>query len=241
VLTVPPWFGHEQREALRAAAERTHLHVHRFVLDALAAAIHLDPRGKTTLGIVDVGARGVSAALIAAERRRVKLLGVHGEAGTGGEEIVEELMAASGIAASGGDRALLRQGCALLAEDLAHAAEISHEIALSNGPRRITAARWELDLLLAPIAEALAHACAATLRDRVVEKAYVAGGMMAHSALRDAVARRWGRVDELPAGAAALGAARAASLLRDGALFIDDGEPHLARTVAPSSLPPGLG
>jgi hypothetical protein len=240
VLAVPAWYGPEQRVALLGAAERAHLHVERFVLDTVAAAVFVDAR--CTAGVVDAGAGGVSAAVVRGGHRCATLLGAHGDTACGGEEIVEEVMAASGIKATGADRERLRRASADLVAELATASELSCEVPLSSGAARLGAARWELELLLGPLADRIAHACAEAARELPVERAYVFGGMMEHEVVREAVARRWGEVETLPAAAPVLGAALVAAIVGGRAdRALDDGEAQRSRTLAPSSLPAGIG
>ncbi len=136
VLAAPAWLGEGGRAALVGAARRAQMALPVLVTDVVARALTLamTATSETRAAIVDLGAGGVSVAIVSIGWRRVDVLGVAGDGSLGGADL---------------DAAIVRTLLASLPADLAATAR-SPDYALAL---RSLAEAMKRDLSLADVVE----------------------------------------------------------------------------------------
>jgi hypothetical protein len=250
VVTAPAWLGPQGRAALVASARRARLPPPLVMTDVVARAVHLaaSANTETRAAIVDVGAGGVSAAIVSIGWWRVEVLGVAGDGAFGGADVDAALRRSillrlpssiAEIAARPDYTLALRSLAESVKRDLAHADPVPVPVPFlrdpSGDPVAVSLHRVALaaplrelgERIRAVVAEALR---AASLPASAVRQLHAAGGMVRVPEVLAAIEASCGRRALLRLGpdSAACGAALRAALV--------DGEVDLLLTEG--SAPP---
>lgn len=247
VITVPCWYESKERDVLALAAKSAHIEVRRFIRDAVAtglwmAVAHGD-RGR--IAVVDVGAGGVSVALVTATESSVRLEASAGSSALGADDVDAELMESVLARASRHERELVRQACHGIKRELLMGDQVSRELVSGNEPKTITIDRWQLDLVLARVASLIHDLCKQALSEAGwqtgdVARAYATGGLSHFRPVTKQVGNSFGVAAQRPpedSAAPTLGAATQAALLtrKLAGPELDDGERPPRRS---SLIPP---
>jgi hypothetical protein len=230
VLAAPPWLGPGGVAALRAAATAARLTVDRVLAEATAIALALPLSQKPVeqvVVIVDVGAGGISAAVLKVSSKEIVALGASGDDHVGGDAVDRALVRLfredlGGRAPAGAGVAEVLRGLAeTMKRDLSEAPEASAVASILPGAPALALDRERFEPLLRDLCEridaAIAHALdeAGVTADQAAA-AYAAGGMAQVPAVRAQIERSLGRRALLlhpSRGTLALGAATFAGML----------------------------
>lgn len=258
VLAAPAWLDASGRAALLAAARRAELPFPVLVTNVVARALVLasTANAETRVALVDVGAGGVSAAIVGVGWRRVDVLGVAGDGSFGGvdvdaaiaEAVIARLPREAARAAAGPELAIALRGLAeRINRDLSVTSSVEALVPFLRDARGepvvVSVDRAAMDPAIETlaghvervVAEALRHALLPASAVRVV---HATGGMARVAAVRQAIERALSRratLGHLGPESVACGAALRAAML-DGAvdLVLEEADPR----VRPSSVPP---
>ncbi len=246
-IAVPSWFGEPQREALLRAAAHARLRVRRFVPCGVAAALWAAQEQKLRgrVAVVDVGAGGIDVAIVHIQPSELRLLGSHGSAMRGGDDVDGELLATAVADPDRRTAELVRQACESLKRELSTTESASREVRGVQGdaPLVISAERWELGFLVGALETELEEVISKALADAAVETEDVeavlaVGGMASLASIRAKIGSCFGRAAPEASGShsVAQGTALLASGLEGQALDlrVSDGE----RPIKAVELPP---
>jgi hypothetical protein len=247
VLVVPAWYSHRQRDALASAARAAQLGVLRLVQDTVASALWMasahGERGK--LAIVDAGAGGVSVALLSARDGSLHLEASRGSADLGGDDIDHELCVTLPRRPTPAQRERVLAACERVKRELATSESAREELVFERDRTTVSAERWQLDLMLEPLAQLVERLTTAALADAgwragELDRVFATGGMSGYAPIRQRIRRSLGADAERPPGGlecAVTGAALQAAVLalKSTGLELDDGE---RRPRGDSTAPP---
>lgn len=123
VVTVPAYFGEDQRRATQAACEIAGLHVERIINEPTAAALAYgfgNPQSEAKLVVLDLGGGTFDVSVLEVTDGIIEILASAGDARLGGEDFVELMMEHCG------KRILETEGV-----DLSRAADLSAKLRLA--------------------------------------------------------------------------------------------------------------
>lgn len=219
VISVPAWFLDDERRALLDAALRASLEGAELILDptAIAATTLRTHRGRQVIGVVDVGAGGVSVGFFQTGHGEVQLLGAAGEE-SGGEAadellsrvVLAEIERSGSVARDPATAEMLRQAVEKMKRTLGDQERVVVPIELE---------RARVAEVIEPVLDRLEVACfraseSAKVSVEGCDAIYLAGGMLEVPAVRERILRTFGSKVRLVAadpGSVALGAARIAA------------------------------
>ncbi len=242
-IVAPAWFDERQRIALCTAAFAADLELDAMISSPAAIALHLAGTERRNVVIVEVGAGGVSATLVAASRSSVEVITSASDRMIGGEDIdvalmdraMRELAPLHGTRGDRTKQARLRSACEAAKK----------EYCRGNLRKTRSGKRARLDGILEMLLGRVEHVCrcvleeAAVFRD-AIHAIYLAGETGKTAQVKKAVERVFARgaSEEVPADAAAKGAAMFAVARRSkNPIALNDGPLASPVPLASSDLP----
>lgn len=258
VLTSPYWYGPRQRKALAEAAACVGLTALQVISDATATSLSLTgiENRQRVVGVVDVGAGGLTASVLEVGPHRVQLLSSAGDPVGGGEDVDHKMVRAAlkGLRKRHGEfevqpaiYEMLRQICETAKGDLAQTSNLRIVIPfLPVGPgihnQQMNLDRDSVELLLRDTVSRIGTACTEAMKQAgkqrgELESVYATGGLSRLQSVRARITEVMGDIASRmldPDGSVALGAARQAGML-SGAI---DGIPVIDVQTTASMAPP---
>ncbi len=157
VVAIPGWFGPLQRAALVRAAKRARIRILRFVQDVVAASLWAAHAHRVVGRVlaIDVGAGGVSGAVLDIGPRSVVLGRTGGSLSCGGDDLDAQLAATAIEAPTRRTRELARQACQALKRELASRESADKSLTVDGRTVQLSLQRWELDLMLGGVSQAI--------------------------------------------------------------------------------------
>ena len=228
VITVPAYFDDAQRQATKDAAKLAGIEVLRLINEPTAAAIAygLDNASEGIYAVFDLGGGTFDVSILRLTRGVFEVIATGGDSALGGDDydraLADWALARAGaVAATPGDKALIRVAARAAKEALSTAAAATLHAALSTGTIDLTVTREEFDALGAPLTARAMTVVRKVLRDArltadEVQGVVMVGGSTRMPQVQRAVAQLFGR-DPLnnlnPDEVVALGAAIQANQL----------------------------
>jgi len=258
VLTSPYWYGPRQRKALSDAASVVGLTALQVISEATATSLSLTTieNRQRVVGVVDVGAGGITASVLEVGPHRVQLLSSAGDPLGGGEDLDHKMVRAAlkGLRKRHGEfevqaaiYEMVRQICETAKADLAQTSTLRIVIPfLPVGTgihnQQMNLDRDSVELLLRDSLTRVETACAEALKQAGKQRGelasvYATGGLARLHSVRARITEVMGDIASRmldPDGSVALGAACQAGML-SGAI---DGIPVIDVQSAMSMAPP---
>lgn len=210
-LVAPPWFDPAQKNALRGAASAAGLHLVDLISSPAATALSIAREQERRVAIVDIGAGGISAAVVNVAKTHLEVIAASSDRMIGGDDLDEaileralrEVSALAGTVQDAKKLVRLRASCELAKKEFC------------SGNRRPTreGTRPRFDAMLDAFVRSVEHVCNSVFQSVRVQRdpvhaVYFTGQMGRIDRLRDAVRCIFDKTvsEDLPPESAAIGA-----------------------------------